>query len=163
MEPLEFETRLRQRLKDRWNCDHPKGLSNSEIEESLGMPIAELPAIYVAFLHVCGADGGDLFYMYHWSAESRGERNQRLNPVAEEYEFELPPHLYTFVDYIGDYFWCFQLGNGDDPPVIRYDLDAIVPVTSELSEFFLTWEQCEAPVRPFQGPILPSPVKKFFS
>ena len=65
MNTSEFETRLRHRLKYRWKCDQPKGLSPSQIEESQGLPIAKLPAVYVAFLHLCGADAGNLIYAYH--------------------------------------------------------------------------------------------------
>jgi len=147
MTGTEFETRLRDRLKrwQPWYCDSPKGISPADITGLLGIPVDELPGIYVTFLRVCGSDPGKLFSDLHWSPESRKARNGVLQRAAEEYEFELPPRLFTFVDDIGDFFWCFQLGEGDDPPVYRYDLDSIHRVGDHLSHFLLEWDQEEVP------------------
>ncbi len=129
-----FQTQFHTRLTERWSCPAPVGLSVEEITELVGIHHNQLPAVYIAFLTTCGRQAGNLFYDYHWTAESRVTRNQEMHLVAEELDFRLPNNLFTFLDYIGDYFWCFDLQTGEDPAVLRYDLVELVDCETRLSE-----------------------------
>jgi hypothetical protein len=140
----DFERRLRQRLKSRWQCEAPLGYRRGEIERDAGIELSNLPAVYVRFLETCGREAGGLFCEYHWSLNSRVARNEELRLVCEEFDLPPPAHVFSFLDDLGDYYWCFAPSSDPNPPVLRYDTGvAWITLPLRLDEFLLTWEQFE--------------------
>lgn len=142
--PHSFERQLRTRLRDRWNCDAPAGCLTSEIESLQEINGCELPAVYRQFLSVCGHRAGDLFRDYNWSLSTRGCRNAELRLVCDEFDLVPAGPTFSFLDYLGDYFWCFELSGDPNPIVIRHDTGwQWLPLPTRLDTFLLTWEQHE--------------------
>jgi hypothetical protein len=144
MDAHEFEQKLRERLASRWKCPNPVGLEPEDLERALSFVEGPIPDLYKCFLKTCGVFAGTLFYEYHWKLGTRETRNRQLRLTSEEVEVRLPPNLYTFLDYIGDFFWCFFLHGDPDPEVLMFDLVELNPVM-RFSDFMLKWEQLEEP------------------
>jgi hypothetical protein len=123
MEAWEFEQKLRERLVTRWGCANPIGVQPEVLEESFKLLQRPIPDLYRCFLFTCGEFAGTLFFEYDWKVETQEARNHEMRLVCEEFNVRLPLNLCTFLDYLGDYFWCFNLsGNSDDPEVLMFDL-----------------------------------------
>jgi hypothetical protein len=138
-----FDRQLRRRLRDRWNCDAPVGCLSQEIKTSQDIA-SKLPEVYLRFLSICGLQAGDLFREYNWSPASRATRNAELRVVSEEFDLAPPAPAFCFLDYIGDYFWCFELSGDPNPTVIRHDTGLQwVTLPIRLDTFLLTWDQLE--------------------
>lgn len=140
----EFTVQLRRRLAQRWMCNAPIPISAADLMKLRASMPGVLPVFYVRFLEVCGGGrAAGLFESYHWSPDSRLSRNAELRLVTREFGVSLPRGALTFLDYIGDYFWGFNLDDGENPPVWMFDLVEFTPFLPSLAEFFLTWEQLE--------------------
>jgi hypothetical protein len=140
----DFERQLRGRLRTRWDCAAPRGFSRHDIEQTAGIDVSRLPAVYPRFLETCGREAGSLFRDYNWSLSSRVSRNAELRLVCQECDLRPPAPAFSFLDYIGDYFWCFGESSDPNPVVMRHDSEVqwlTLPV--RLDEFLLTWEQLE--------------------
>jgi hypothetical protein len=145
MDAHEFERKLRERLATRWNCTDPVGVQPDVLEQSLRFVQGSLPDLYLCFLKTCGVYAGTLFFDYHWKVETGEARNREMRLPSEDREISLRPDLYTFLDYIGDYFWCLPLGGNSDPEVLMFDNTELSPTNFQFSDFILKWEQFEAP------------------
>ncbi|MEM7479207.1 MAG: hypothetical protein AAF483_29840, partial [Planctomycetota bacterium] len=94
-------------------------------------------------IRICGLDCGSLFYEHNWQVDSRVERNKELAEVCEEYDISPPPTLCVFLDYLGDFFWCFELGRAENPAVILFDLEEFQLTNLRFDEFIMEWDQYE--------------------
>lgn len=70
--------------------------------------------------------------------------NERLLNYAEDSAVTPPDSVFAFLDYIGDYFWCFCAGEAD-PTVLLFDHCQFTEINYQLSDFLLKWEQYETP------------------
>jgi len=143
MDSAEFESRLRERLAGRWSCATSVGLPLDVIERELHFIDAPIPENYKTFLRICGSNAGTLFAGYHWEVAKRKARNTELQLVSQEYGVKLPSGLFAFLDYIGDYFWCFFLNESADPEVHMFDLVELTSTDYCFSDFIVGWEQLD--------------------
>ncbi|MEZ6135209.1 MAG: hypothetical protein R3C53_09895 [Pirellulaceae bacterium] len=139
-----FEIQMRARLASRWNCSEPRGFSQESILAGLHFTDMRIPQIYERFLRICGADAGSLFFDYEWSLASREARNSELDLQLTEYEIEKPKGFFTFLDFMGDYFWGF-CDDEEDPHVLMFDQLQFADLSLRLSDFLTRWEQLETP------------------
>ncbi len=138
----DFCDALRRRLAERWACPAPTGLTLETIRTVSAFFPHELPDVYQRFLMVCGRDAGELFLEYEWQTEHLQSMNERMLSYAEYSGVATPEFVFTFLDYIGDYFWCFRCGESD-PQVLLFDHCEFADTGFRLSEFLLRWEQYE--------------------
>ncbi len=142
---VDFAEQLRVRLRDRWQCSHPQGFSESEIRAC--DPSGNcMPEIYATFLRTCGKGMGQMFRTYELRACDTATSRQEFEGFLNSFSISMPPAMH-FLTYRREEYWAFPRhrtgAEVNDPKVLHITVEGILPKSCRLSNFFLTWEQFE--------------------
>ena len=141
----EFTRLLLARLKDRWQCSHPKGLSDTELKDCFQNG-EHMPEIYRVFLQTCGKEMGQMFRSYEFRPCETVSAKEDFEGFLNSYAIRIHPAMH-FLTYLREEYWAFSRHrNGrelDDPNVLHITVQGVQPTIRRLSDFLLTWEQFE--------------------
>jgi hypothetical protein len=126
-----------QSLRDERLTLDARGSTEAEVAALESQLRSRLPAPYRAFLLALGADPGHFMPGSDLALKDLTRINEEARRIVAAAGQTLPAAAFAFLMHQGYQFLCFNLGEGDDPPVHHFiEQVTLKPLGKSFSEWF---------------------------